>query len=121
MKTSHRTQRLSELIQRYLAQILLTYKDNPLLVQVTITGVEVAVDLSVAKVFFTVLDEGKADFARKELQHEAKNIRHLLAQNLNLRITPCLHFIYDSSIAEGHKLDKLIEAAIARDKSVNNE
>lgn len=116
MKQSQRCKRLAELIRRQLGLSFLYYRDHPLLSQVTITGVEVAADLSIAKVFFSVLDEKNLKPVLQELQREGGHLRHSLAKELNLRITPRLHFVYDVSIVHGQKLSAIIDAAIAEDE-----
>lgn len=118
MKQSQRSKRLAELIQRSLASsLILRYRDNPYLAQVTITSVEVAADLSVAKVFVDVLDVENVKHVLKELRHEANNLRHALANALNLRITPYLNFVYDAASVRGQKLSLLIDQAIAADEA----
>jgi len=119
MKQSQRCKRLAELIKRQLASSFLYYRDHPVLSQATITGVEVAADLSVAKVFISVLDEKNVKPALQELQLESWHLRHSLAKQLNLRMTPRLYFVYDSSIARGQKLSALIDTAISNDDGSN--
>ena len=117
MKQSQRCKRVAELIRRHLALALLYYRDNPVLAKVTITGVEVAADLSIAKVFVSVLLEGNSQEILRELQREVGHLRHGLAKELNLRITPRLSFVYDSSIAHGQKISALIDAAVIEDEN----
>lgn len=121
MRPFSRTKRIAELIQHELATILIRNYGNTIFHQITITGVEVNADYSIAKVFITVFDVTKVDFALETLRNEAKELRHLLAQNLNLRTTPRLNFIYDASISYGQKLDTLIKTAIDSDAAKNRE
>ncbi|KAB2831852.1 MAG: 30S ribosome-binding factor RbfA, partial [Candidatus Dadabacteria bacterium] len=63
MRTTPRTRRVADQIQRDLAEILHTELKDPRVRMVTITGVEVSADLAHAKVYFSAL----ADAATKQL------------------------------------------------------
>lgn len=121
MADEKRKKRIEELIQRELGRILLTYPRNSLFSKITITAVNVSPDLAVAKIFFSVFDEISVEEVKKVLQIEAKFLRKSLARDLNLRLTPKLHFIYDESIKRARKLSDLIDAAIASDESKHHE
>ena len=110
-----RTLRIAELIQRELANIIIHNLSTPLLQQMTIVGAKVAPDLSVAKIFISTFDKNNAKATIEELSSKTKILRHYLAKNLNLRVTPKLYFVYDTSAASGQELDMLIDKAIARD------
>ena len=74
---------------------------------VSITRAEVAPDLKYASVYFSCIGDSKE--AREGLRKCVGMLRHHLAVNLNLRITPELNFIKDGSIEHGAKIAKLIE------------
>ncbi|HBC71188.1 MAG TPA: 30S ribosome-binding factor RbfA [Coxiellaceae bacterium] len=116
MPDEKRKRRIEELIQRELGRILLKHPKRGIFTKITLTSVSIAADLSVAKVFFSVFDEIKAEEAKKMLQEEAVFLRKSLAHDLNLRLTPRLNFIYDESIKRGQKLSELIDAAVASDE-----
>jgi ribosome-binding factor A len=120
MRQSQRSRRLSGLIQRSLANILIQhYRHNPRLLLVTVTLVETAADLSTAKVFFTILggqeNQVQIKTALEELKREGHNLRQLLARELNLRVTPRLGFFYDEIAIKAQKLSAMIDAAVAVD------
>ena len=50
----------------------------------------------------------------KELQEAAGYVRHELAEQLEVRHTPELQFVYDVSIAYGNRIEELI-------KEINNK
>ena len=95
---------------------LLAYPKQSLLNKVTITEVDVAPDLSSAKVFFSTFEGVDLEEVMKVLQGEAKALRKMLAHTLNLRLTPKLNFIYDESIERGRRISVLIDTAVANDK-----
>lgn len=107
-----RTQRIADLIQTTLAEILQREVKDARFGMVTITGVEVAHDLSFAKVFVSVWEEDKADEIIRALNNAAKYIRYALANAVELRVTPQLKFIYDDSIVRGDRISHLINDAL---------
>ena len=106
-----RTDRIAEMIQRKLAQIIpQEVKDPRLQGFVTISAVKVAADLGHAKVYFTVLNDDKT-LAATILNAAASYLRSALARSITLRTVPQLHFIYDESIEYGERLIRLIDEA----------
>jgi ribosome-binding factor A len=104
-----RTDRIAEMIQRKLAQIIpQEVKDPRLKGLVTISAVKVAADLGHAKVYFTVFNEDKRE-AASILNAAASYLRTALARSITLRTVPQLHFIYDESIEYGERLSRLID------------
>lgn len=121
-KEFDRTRRVSEQIQRELAQIIQMQLKDPRLGMVTVSAVEVSKDFSNAKVYITVLGQrGTPQAALEILQHAAGFMRHELGQRLRLRIIPHLHFFYDESIARGAHLSALINTAMAKESGKSAE
>ena len=77
---------------------------------VTITGVDTTSDLSYAKVYFTVLDETKKETTLEALTGAASFIRSKLAERVEIRHTPELKFIYDTSIEYGNHIEEIIDS-----------
>jgi len=116
-----RTDRIAEMIQRKLAQIIpQEVKDPRLKGFVTISAVKVAADLGHAKVYFTVLDEDKS-LALTVLTAAASYLRTALARSITLRTVPQLHFIYDESIEYGERLSRLIDDVNPPEKDDESE
>ena len=108
-----RTLRIAEQIQRELADLIQLEVKDPRVGMVTLTDVEVSVDYSHAKVFFTTL--GGADQiaeAATGLNHAAGFLRHELSHRIKLRSIPHLHFVYDESVERGVRLSRLIDTAV---------
>ncbi len=104
-----RTDRIAELLQRKLAQLIQQdIKDPRVPHLITISAVTVTKDLAHAKVYFTALegDHGEAALA---LNTAASYLRATLAKTVTLRTVPQLHFIYDESIEYGKRLSRLID------------
>ncbi len=111
-----REARVNDLIQTALARILQKEAADVVIGLVTITGVSVSHDLAFAKIFVSVLPEESAREAIAALNAETKELRHLLARAVRLRIVPDLKFVFDESIARGSRISSLIHDVLKDDK-----
>lgn len=110
-----RTQRVNDLIQKALAQILLQEPDSRFRL-VTVTSVTVSRDLSYAKVYVSVLMDEEEQIKQTiiALNRSAKSLRYNLAREVLMRVIPELKFVYDESTANGFKLSMLIDSAVKK-------
>lgn len=106
---SIKTKRIASEMVRVISEILMEEARDNLLKTITITGADVAPDLSTAKVYFTSLSEESHQNLEKELQEASSFIRLQLAEKMDLRNTPKLRFIYDESIAYGDKIERILK------------
>ena len=113
--SSGRPQKLGDLIQRELSELLQRELRDPRVGMITLTGVDVSPDLSHAKVFFTILDKQKLDDAREGLKRAAGFLRSQLAKRIKLYTTPELRFEYDESVERGDRLSRLIDSAVKKE------
>ena len=110
MKPFSRSDRVSGLIHKNLAEMLQKQISDPRLAHTTITGVRVSSDLRIAKVYFSAPSEGKlAAAAQAGFQSAAKYIKRELAQRLGLRYMPDLKFFFDESIDYGARIEHLLD------------
>lgn len=115
-KRGNRKERVADLIQTALAEILQRNAKDLHVGMVTVTSVSVAHDLSHAKVFVSVLEDEKAHETVKSLNQSAKFLRYELANSVELRITPELKFVYDDSTVRGSRISSLINDALKQNK-----
>lgn len=111
-----RSERVSGLLRRELADIVhgqFEYEIPRGLISVT--DVEVARDISHAKVFVAVLEGEQAPEIVAFLNEHAGRVRHELGKRVKLRHTPELKFLHDTSSATGDRIEQLL--ASARKKS----
>ena len=105
-----RTDRIAEVMQRTLAQLI--QQDIKIIdgvpIFITISAVKVSRDLGNANVYFTVFNQDPAE-AKAALTTAATYLRTALAKTMTLRTVPQLHFIYDESIEYGKRLSRLID------------
>ncbi len=112
-----RARRVGEQIQRSLAVLLQHEIKDPRLGMASISAVQVTRDLSVAKVFVTVLgDEAVTKDSMLVLKNAAGFLRSRLAKEMRTRIVPELRFVHDRSLEEGVRLGALINKAVASDR-----
>jgi ribosome-binding factor A len=113
---SQRVQRVAEEIRHELADLLRNEVKDPRVGMVTVTHVEVAADLSHAKVHFTHLaGREHGDEAVAALARTSGFLRSQLARRLTTYKVPQLAFVYDDSIESGLALSRLIDEAVAED------
>jgi len=103
-------------IRRDLARLIQKEIKDPEVGFVSLSDVEVTRDLSHAKVYITVFDPEKAAESIKALRRAAAFLRRRLGQELRLRHVPELHFLHDSSVETGSRIDELIAKALGADK-----
>lgn len=107
--TKYRGSRLAGEMKKEIAEIIRNELKDPRLGFLSITGVEVAADLSSAKVYFSHLgDEASLADSEKALASGAGFIRRQLAHRLNTRTVPELTFLPDHSIEYGMKINKIL-------------
>jgi ribosome-binding factor A len=105
-----RPQKLGDLIQRELSELLQRELRDPRVGMITITAVDVSPDFSHAKVLYTTLDPAHVEEAGKGLKRAAGFLRSQLAKRIKLYTTPELRFEYDESVERGDRLSRLIDS-----------
>jgi len=121
---SNRPERVAERIKREAADILENTLRDPRLerIMVSVTDVEVTRDLSVARVFVSVLARGPGrDRAMEALRSAAGFVRHELAPRLGLREVPEVRFELDTSLEHGARVDDLLRRLAAGEEIPDQE
>jgi ribosome-binding factor A len=116
-----RSERLASQIQRELASLVRNNLKDPRLSMPVILEVQVTRDLSLARVYFSVLDPQDAEQNLQALKHASGYLQREIGKVLKARITPKLVFIYDDSDIRGRTMSELIDSVIARDKLTSGE
>ncbi len=107
---SVKQKRIASEMVRVISEILLSDARDELLKEITITGVDVANDLSFAKVYFTsLITEMTHKDLEREMEEAAPFIRRILAEKMDLRNTPKLKFLYDESIGYADNIERIIK------------
>lgn len=119
-KNSIKNTRINGEVQKEISNILRNEVKDPRIHPMTsVVAVEVAPDLKSAKIYVSVLgsEQEKAD-TLKGLKSAAGVIRSKLARSINLRNTPELTFIMDSSIEYGVNMASMIDKITKKDDEI---
>lgn len=110
----YRRARINDEVARVLADALRNVKDHRIRDQIiTITSCDVSGDLRFAKVYFSVYgaDHETIKEIKKGLYSAQGFLRHALAEEINLRITPELTFEHDNAMERGAHISELLKKA----------
>lgn len=110
MTNSFRTDRVGMEIKREVNEILQKKVRDPRVSGVTITDVQMLGDLSMAKVYYTIMSDLASDNQKVQtgLEKAKGTIKRELGRNLQMYKIPDLTFIKDDSIAYGNKIDQML-------------
>jgi len=107
---SERLNRVSQLFKREISKIIQYDLKDPSLGFITVTCVKVNSDLSLAKVYISIMEDDKR---KKEtfntINRAASFIRRLLANRIRMRSIPYLRFYEDKTISKRQRLEELFE------------
>lgn len=107
---SRRQQRVSELLQRELAEIIAYELHDPRVALVNVTRVEVTPDLKLARVYVSHLEgEATGQEAVAALTKASGLLRHELGQRTTLRYLPELRFYFDEGLIISQRIDSLLD------------
>lgn len=118
-KEFSRTQRVADFLKQEISQIIQREVRDPRVGMTSVTDVEVARDLSYAKVFVTILgvnNEVEAKPAIDVLNNASGFLRTQVSKVMSARTTPKLRFVFDKSISRGAQMTKLIDDVVAIDR-----
>ena len=112
-----RHQRLGPQILRTLNELVTRESRDPRLLGVSLTAVELSRDISVAKVYFSLLNpDDDPGAATAGLTSAAGFLRSRLGKSLSVRRVPELRFVHDESMARGAEIGQLIDRARSSDE-----
>lgn len=106
-----RSERVGELLTEVIAEVLREEIRDPRVTSVTITGAKVTKDLRQARIYFTTLGGAAAnkESVLSGLKSALGFIRSRVGKQLNLRYVPAIEFLYDDSVDEAERIDKLLK------------
>ena len=107
-----RSRRIEDQIQRLLSDALRSDVRDPRLRNAIITAVRVSRDLSVAWIYYTVLQaEGEPEPLDEAFRSAEGFLRSRLARDLTVRRVPELRFEFDNTDTKARAMDQLIAEA----------
>jgi len=117
-----RSRRIEDQIQRLLSDIIRNDVRDPRLSRAIITAVRVSRDLSVAWVYYSVLQvDGETESLDEAFKSAAGFMRSRLAKDLTVRRVPELRFELDETGANARAMDQLIADATSADRKLGRD
>ncbi len=112
MANHFRTDRVGMEIKREVNEILQKKVRDPRVQGVTITDVQMVGDLSVAKVYYSIMSDLASENKKAQtgLEKATGTIKRELGRKLTLYKIPDLVFEKDQSIEYGNKIDQMLRA-----------
>ncbi len=116
-----RSEKVADLIQKEISQMLVKSIKDPRIGFVTITKVSVSEDCRFAKVYFSVVGTlAERERSMKGLDSAKGFVRKELGHRIRLRYTPEILFQFDPSIEYAIHMGKLIQT-IQQEKEPNGD
>ena len=109
MANERRRKQISRRIQATLANVLLYEMKDPRASFITITEVDINRDLSVAKVYWSSLDQTSRSKMKHLLKHAHGFLRTEVAQAIQLRTAPELVFEFDERLEQVARMAQLLD------------
>ncbi|MDA3793314.1 MAG: 30S ribosome-binding factor RbfA [Elusimicrobia bacterium] len=109
MKQTRRTKRVSGLIRQKIGRIIATEIKDPKLGIITVTKVDVSIDLKIARVFFSIVG-GKKPIDKQAIIIKSlhKLMRKKLAQEVELKYIPQIELVFDRTSKKAQRIDELL-------------
>ena len=111
---SYRMRRVNEALKQTIGTALAQEIKDPRVGFVTLTGVDTAPDLSHAKVFVSVYGkQSEKDATLEGLRAARSYLQRRISDELTLKRTPTLEFVYDSTVDRGMRIQAILKASRA--------
>ncbi|GLI33881.1 30S ribosome-binding factor RbfA [Desulforhabdus amnigena] len=107
-----RSDRIADLLQKEIADLVFRRVKDPRVTSVTISGVDVTADLKHARVYYCVMGSPTEEEKQSVAQglNKAKGfIRQELGKRLYIRYVPQITFCYDQSFEYGDKIERILK------------
>ena len=103
---------MRDYLLREISELVRSKIRDPRVGQITITDVEVSLDSSFAKVYFTRLGDDYDKLMLENILNKAQGfVRVHIAKNLNMRVAPHISFKYDDTLEHGDRISRLLAEA----------
>ncbi len=103
-----RSKRVGDLLREEIADIVLNRVKDPRVGFVTVTAVKVSDDLSIARVYISVLKKEKTEETLMVLNSASGFIRAEVGKRVRIKKLPRLEFLEDESIEYGERIDSIL-------------
>lgn len=105
-----RTGRVGEQIKKEISDLIQTELKDPRIGFITVTGADVTNDLSLARVYLSILgSEEQKEETLRAIGRAKGFLRTELGRRVRLRHTPEIEFRFDNSIEYGSRIELLLQ------------
>lgn len=119
---SRRVLKASQAIREVVATAILTDLEDPRVQNVTVTRVEVAGDMRMAKVYVSVMgNENKQKLAIRGLENSAGYLQSKITDRLDTRYTPRLKFELDDGVKKSIAIAQVLAEVLPKDDDAEQE
>jgi ribosome-binding factor A len=119
---SYRMRRVNEALKEIIGTALAQQLKDPRIGFVTLTGVDTAPDLSHAKVFVSVYGkQSEKDATLEGLRAARPYLQRVISDELTLKRTPTLEFLYDWTIDRGMRIQAILQSSGVDDLKPEDE
>ncbi len=119
---SRRTAKVAEAVREQVATTILFGLKDPRVKNVTVTRVEVSPDLRSAKVYVSVMgDEKMQRLTLHGLQSARGFLQAKLAERVQIRYTPILHFELDQGVKKSIEASRLLREVLPPPAETDND
>ncbi|MFH1702321.1 MAG: 30S ribosome-binding factor RbfA [Nitrospirota bacterium] len=106
-----RSQRVSDLLRKEIADIIMYKLKDPRIGFITVTGVDVTDDIKIARIYVSILKDEEKKTTIEILNSAKSFIRSELSKRLRMKFIPSIEFRLDTSIEYGNKIERLLKEA----------
>ena len=106
---SHRIEKINELIQQQMAEILTRALDIKPGVFMTISKVDTSRDLRYTRIFLSIFPERESDYALKTLEKELYRLQGILNKKLSMRPLPRIEFVQDLTGSKADEVERILK------------
>ncbi|MGH7771773.1 MAG: 30S ribosome-binding factor RbfA [Candidatus Binatia bacterium] len=105
-----RSDRVGDLLLELVSQLLTKEVSDPRIGPITLTAAEVSKDLRQARIYFSLLGEGRSkEEVLSGFKSAAGFIRAKVAKELKLRFVPTIEFVYDDAQERARRIEDLLK------------
>jgi ribosome-binding factor A len=104
-----RSQRVSDLLRKEIADIIIYRLKDPRIGFITVTGVDVTDDIKIARVYVSIFQDEERKTTLEILNSAKSFIRSELSKRLRMKFIPSIEFRLDTSIEYGSRIEKLLK------------
>jgi ribosome-binding factor A len=111
MRRFAKSDKVADLLHHAISNALLQELEDPALRWITVTDVRLSKDLSVAKVYYAVVEPNLTrERAKRALEENLRELRAYLGRNLHLKQTPELRFTFDETLENAEHIEDLLRS-----------